>query len=512
MRYAIISDIHGNRQALNVVLTDIRSNRIDCIICLGDIVGYGPSPKETVENCYQYVNYFVLGNHDAAVAGKISTENFNDNAKFLINWTLSRLEEGHKKFLSSASLLLKGKDFRCAHGSLKNPGRFSYILEEDEAREEFAGFPEKLAFVGHSHVPGLFVIGDSGNPHWLEPTNFNLEDEKRYIVNVGSVGQPRDDDVRASYCIYDQERGDVLFRKIPFDIEAYRRDQAKCNLPENSSYFVEFYLTNKPKPLRETVGFRELSADQAVRGAEELKNLEDEVKKLRNNKKLLLTIILLCVIISFGLLALYFKIEAEKRKIAEAERLAKQQLAKKNKTICDGVERDFAILPPIQGTEIIKMPNAIMVASKENPIKDWKIELSEPEKQKVSSEIFTDKKLGELPGFKISSENIDEVILKYKPVPVRKGMRFSASAQFKKVSLNSGHISLCLLLEKSDGTTQLLAQNIVDELKESEGWTRKTSVTLSKDDPIKDDGFLYFAVKGNFIGEVLVRKCSLIEK
>lgn len=512
MRYAIISDIHGNRQALNVVLTDIRSNRIDCIICLGDIVGYGPSPKETVENCYQYVNHFVLGNHDAAVAGKISTENFNDNAKFLINWTLSRLEEGHKKFLSSASLMLKGKDFRCAHGSLKNPGRFSYILEEEDAREEFAVFPERLAFVGHSHVPGLFVIGESGKPHWLEPTNFNLEDEKRYIVNVGSVGQPRDDDVRASYCIYDQERGDVLFRKIPFDIEAYRREQAKCNLPENSSYFVEFYLTNKPKPLRETVGFRALAAEKAVCGAEEVKNLEDEVKKLRKSKKLLLTIILLCVIISFGLLALYLKIEAEKKRIAESERLAKYELAKKNKTIYDGVGRDFAILPPQQGAEIIEMPHSDIKASSGNPIKNWIIELLEPKKQQVSSEILIDKKLGELPIFKISSQDTAELVLKYKPLPVRKGMRFSASAQFKKISLKSGHISLSLMLEKSDGTTQMLAQNVVDELKESDSWTRKTSITLSKDEPIRDDGFLYFAIKGNFIGEVLIRKCSLIEK
>jgi len=341
--------------------------------------------------------------------------------------------------------------------------------------------------------------------------DFNIEDEKRYIVNVGSIGQPRDDDFRASYCIYDNEKQDVFFRKVPFDIESYRRELAKAKIPENSSYFIEFYLTRTSKPLRDTIGFRELSAEQAIFGAEEVKSLECEVEKLRRSKKLLLIIIFLCVSVCLGLALLYAKISANNRSIAEAARIAEEKLAKKNKTIYDGIRRDFALLPPAQETEIILMP-AIGEATSQKPFDGWSVELFHPDKQQVFCEIFPDKKQGDLPSFRIVSKSTDEIILKYKPLPVRRGMRFSASAQFKKISLEAGHIALCLLLEKPDGTTEVLAQNIPDEILSSDSWTRRTSITIGKDDAIRSEGMLYYAIKGNFSGEVLVRKCSLVEK
>ncbi|HPN84089.1 MAG TPA: metallophosphoesterase family protein [Victivallales bacterium] len=511
MRYAIISDIHGNKQALTVVLTDIRSNRADKIICLGDIVGYGPSPIETLDSCYQNVDHFVLGNHDAAATGKLSTENFNDNAKFLIDWTSSHIEDGHKKFFSSMPLMLKGPGFRCSHGSLKNPGRFSYILDEGQAQEEFATFPEQIAFVGHSHVPGIFVVGASGNPHWLGPTNFNIEEEKRYIVNVGSVGQPRDNDIRASYCIYDEKSGDIIFRKIPFDIEAYKRDQLRQGLPYESSYFVELYHSNKAKPLRDTIGFKELSAENALCGIAELKSLEHEVKKLRKTKTILMLSSFLFVLLSSLLSLFYFKVNSEKISISESAKRTEMELAKKTKTIYLPQNTAPLSLPETTDVNIISMPD-LGAAEADKPFKNWIVELSNPDSQKISCEIFEDKKQGDIPGFRLKSSISEELSLKSKPIQVKKGMRFSASAQFRKEFIEAGHISLCLILEKNDGTSELLIQNTVNEIKESDAWTRKTSITLGKDDSLREDGLLYYAIKGNFIGELLVRKCSLIKK
>ncbi len=511
MRYAIISDVHGNRQALNVVLTDIRSSWVDAIICLGDMVGYGPCPTETVESCYQHVNHFVLGNHDAAAAGKLSTENFNDNAKFLIDWTSSRLEDGHRKFISSMPLMLKGRDFRCAHASFRHPGRFSYIFEEDDARGEFASFPEPLAFVGHSHVPGIYVIGASGNPHWLDPTNFNIEDGKRYIVNVGSVGQPRDNDVRASYCIYDEGKGDILFRKIPFDIDAYRHDQNRCGLPEKSSYFVSLYLTNTPQPLREIVGFTALSEDKAICGAADLKNLEAEVKKLRCSRILLVALAVALLALSGVATFFYLKTRAEKIAAAEKAQLAEKELAKKMKTVFQAASLVPLASPEGVDVEIFSMP-ASGNPSAQSPWDNWIVELSDPETQKVSCEIFEDKKAGDLPAFRLVSDKAEEMLVKFQPFKAGKGMRFSASAQFKRVTLRAGHVSLCLLLEKGDGTVQILEQNTPDEIKDSDAWTRRTSVTIGKDDALRDEGLLYYAIKGNFSGEILVRKCSLTRK
>ncbi len=511
MRYAIISDIHANRQALNVVLVDIKSIGVDSIICLGDIVGYGPSPVETVEHCYQDVNHFVLGNHDAAVTGELSTDNFNDNAKFLIDWTSSRLEDGHKKFFSSMPLMLKGKNFRCSHGSFNQPGRFLYIFEEAEALKEFSAFNEQSGFVGHSHIPGIFVIGASKTPHWLNPTNFNIEDDKRYIVNVGSVGQPRDDDMRASYCIYDEEKGDILFRRIPFDIEAYRRDQMRTGLPEKSSYFVELYLSNVSKPLRDTIDFKALSAENAVCGALELKNLEGELKKLKKTKIILMFIALIFVILSIIAIFFYFNACADKRRIAEKAQKTEDELAKKTKTIYKMNALSPSEFPKTDRLELISMP-PLGIASAESPFENWIVELSFPKEQSVECENFEDKKQGKIAVFRINSKITDEIFLKFRPLQVKKGMRFSASAQFKKNSLSAGHIALQLVLEKKDVTTLILEQNIPNEIKENDNWTKRTSITLSKDEALREDGLLYFVIKGNFQGEILVRNCSLMEK
>ena len=222
MRYAFVSDIHGNLPAWNTVLADLAVHRVDRIVCLGDVVGYGPQPAECLRGVYAHVHQMVLGNHDAVVAGKMSAESFNDRAQRMIEWTQTRLGENARALFSSLPLVLKGPGFRCTHGDFTDPAVFNYVRTEDDARANFAAVPEQLLFCGHTHEAAVFLTGESGNVYKIEPQDFELEEGKRYLVNVGSVGSARDGDPRASYVIYDEERRGIYFHRVPFDFGAFR--------------------------------------------------------------------------------------------------------------------------------------------------------------------------------------------------------------------------------------------------------------------------------------------------
>ena len=222
MRYAFVSDIHGNLPAWNTVLADLAVHRVDRIVCLGDTVGYGPQPAECLRGVYAHVHQMVLGNHDAVVAGKMSAESFNDRAQRMIEWTGTQLGENARALFSSLPLVLKGPGFRCTHGDFTDPAVFNYVRTEEDARANFAAVPEQLLFCGHTHEAAVFLTGESGNVYKIEPQDFELEEGKRYLVNVGSVGSARDGDPRASYVIYDEERRGVYFHRVPFDFEAFR--------------------------------------------------------------------------------------------------------------------------------------------------------------------------------------------------------------------------------------------------------------------------------------------------
>lgn len=234
MRYAIVSDLHANAQAWNAVLTDIGSNKVERILCLGDLVGYGPDPVKVMESVHRHVHALVLGNHDAVVCGKMAPDTFNARARQMILWTQTQVGRRAREFLGSLPLTLTGPGFRCAHGGFANPAAFDYILEPQDAAANWHAAPEPLLLVGHSHTPGIFVLGHSGVPRAVEAQDFSLEPGKRYIVNVGSVGSPRDGDTRACYVLFDDATGNVVFRRIPFDLDAFRDAVVKAGLsPED---------------------------------------------------------------------------------------------------------------------------------------------------------------------------------------------------------------------------------------------------------------------------------------
>lgn len=515
MRYAILSDIHANRQALKAVLLDIRSNEIDEVISLGDIVGYGPSPAEVLEISYTSIHHFVLGNHDAVVCGKLSAEHFNDSAKQIIDWTCLSLDRKAADFFNKIPLVLEGNNLRCAHGNFADPGRFEYIFEPEDALSSFKSCNESILFTGHSHVPGIFVVGKSGKAHWLEPQDFVVEDKKRYIVNVGSIGQPRDNDIRASYCIFDTDNKDILFRKIPFDIDAYRKDLKKHKIPEAVSYFLSVNKQQERRPLRELIDFKPLSPEDAIRTTTKIQSLEAKLIKLKRLRTKL--VILLLLISSLAGVFGFFYISSGSSDNPVWRSLAKGggEEATQNKTIFKALENKNPV-PPVStgeiGTELISMPTKQGRISDSNLLEKWTVSLSYPESQSVSVENQEDKKYGTLPVFRLLSGKPEEMCLSYLPMPAQKETRFTASVQLKKQNIKTdGYIEFLLKQELSDGTEKLLGRR-EPKIIESDGRWLYTSITLGKNETLRQDGVIKFIIRGQFKGEILVRKCSLKRK
>ena len=240
MRYALISDIHANEAALRAVLADSADLRVEKIICLGDVLGYGPDPVAALELVYRKVHVCLAGNHDDAIANRCSTEDFTPFAVKAV--------ERQRKLLSAEAVdwlrhlpyecAFEGTAgtadgaFACVHGDFSDAKQFNYVIEPEEAMPSWEARPEQLLFTGHTHKPGIFVLGASGEPHRLEPCDFMLEDGKRYLVNVGSVGYPRSGVCRSCYCIYDDVERSVAFRFLPFDLESYREKMQGQGLDE----------------------------------------------------------------------------------------------------------------------------------------------------------------------------------------------------------------------------------------------------------------------------------------
>lgn len=239
MRYAIFSDIHGNLQAWNAIRQDMADLQADVLVCLGDVVGYGPLPEEVLTAIREVTPNFVLGNHDAAAVGLLDASLFNAHAESVINWTSDQLSQSSKDFLLDTPLAIEEEDLFFVHAEITEPGLFGYIETADDAKANFANSSHFVTFIGHTHHPLLFDLDEAGQVHSLGDQDVRLAAGHRYIVNVGSVGEPRNpDDIRARYVIYDSDTCEVYFRRVEFDPEAYRRDLAATSL-EMTPYFLK---------------------------------------------------------------------------------------------------------------------------------------------------------------------------------------------------------------------------------------------------------------------------------
>lgn len=260
MKYAIISDIHANLQAWQAVWADTVALGVDAVICLGDIVGYGPRPAETLAAVYSKIDHFVIGNHDAAVADIFDVSAFNDDAQEMIAWTKKKLGQKAVDFFRGLPYAVKLDcgEFKalCVHGSMHEQEEFNYILDEEDARATWDVCEQPLIFVGHTHKPKADVLDDNGAYHQLPAEAFTVEEGKRYIVNVGSVGMPRMSDFRACYCTYDTETKTVSWQLTSYDIESFKNDvRGLASHSRQAAAVLSVFDRTQSGPLREEVDF-----------------------------------------------------------------------------------------------------------------------------------------------------------------------------------------------------------------------------------------------------------------
>lgn len=230
MKYGIISDIHGNLEALNAVLDDAADKGVEKYLCLGDIVGYGANPKECIKKIISINAECVVGNHDHAVVGLTDTVYFNTNAKMAVTWTEQILSEKEKKFLADLPFVRKVDDITLVHSSLESPEMWRYVLNDVDAEKNLKRLENRICFIGHSHMPCIFQ--EQYNSRALFDFLNRITIKEKSIVNVGSVGQPRDGDPRASYVIYDSETMIVSFERVPYNIKAAQKKIIKAGLPK----------------------------------------------------------------------------------------------------------------------------------------------------------------------------------------------------------------------------------------------------------------------------------------
>lgn len=233
MKYAIISDIHGNIEALDAVLKEIGAQGADEIICLGDLVGYGADPNECVEATRGGATTVVVGNHDWAAVGKLGLDYFNAAARKAAEWTGAVLTEKNRSYLTNLPLTAgAGEDILLVHSSPSVPDEWNYVFHPGQAARNFLVFSQPVCFIGHTHQPAVFT--DNGGFHLGQSLgDFRMGVGTRYIVNVGSVGQPRDGNPRAAYCLYDSEDMSLRLRRVEYDVARSSMKIVRSKLPRS---------------------------------------------------------------------------------------------------------------------------------------------------------------------------------------------------------------------------------------------------------------------------------------
>jgi diadenosine tetraphosphatase ApaH/serine/threonine PP2A family protein phosphatase len=230
VRYAILSDVHGNLEALEAVLVDA-AERAEAILCLGDTVGYGADPLPCVERVADRAQVVVGGNHEWGVTGRLPLDWFNPYARAAAEWTRERLDDDHRAYLGGLPLVAEIGDATLVHASPAEPEAWDYLLSAEDGFGAFAHFGTRWCFVGHTHVPGVWSLGSSGPGFEPAARHVHAEAGRRYLVNVGSVGQPRDRDARAAYAVWDPDAGTVSIRRVEYDVAAARAKVARAGLP-----------------------------------------------------------------------------------------------------------------------------------------------------------------------------------------------------------------------------------------------------------------------------------------
>jgi diadenosine tetraphosphatase ApaH/serine/threonine PP2A family protein phosphatase len=230
VRYAILSDIHGNYEALTAVLEVVDDLDVDGILCLGDVVGYGADPNEVVELTRERVEVTTRGNHDHAAVDPSEEVHFNAWAVQAIRWTRDELTSDSLDYLSSLPYERVLPDVRLVHASPGEPEKWRYVLSPQAAAQEFSVFDESFCFIGHSHAPMIVLRTEVGASELLDG-EVALPAGARVLINVGSVGQPRDGDPRACFAVLDLVDRSARLVRVPYDMHAARAKIIEAGLP-----------------------------------------------------------------------------------------------------------------------------------------------------------------------------------------------------------------------------------------------------------------------------------------
>lgn len=233
MKYGIFSDIHGNMEALLQVMDSMKRYGVERKVCLGDIVGYGPFPNECVELVQEQSHITILGNHDSVAVGLESSDEWNNyNAQRAIEWTRNVLKPATVEFLKKLPLVISEPPLFFTHASPLSPAEWKYVSSLDDAVNAFSFFSEQIAFIGHTHWPIIVIMQDEQTFKVSETMFHNLQPGQRLLVNDGSVGQPRDRNPLAAWCLCDTERMTVEIVRVAYDIGKTQAAMRKLGLAE----------------------------------------------------------------------------------------------------------------------------------------------------------------------------------------------------------------------------------------------------------------------------------------
>ena len=229
MRFAIFSDIHANWEALEAVLHDAKERAVTSYICLGDVVGYNANPHECVVRVREMECPIVKGNHDEQASLAESSRDFNELAEHAIEWTRANLTGDDKDWLRDLRLERQVRDFTIVHATLDTPAQWGYVFNNLDAAASFTYQHTAICFFGHTHVPMAFIRDDGVRRVTFE--QIHVETGRKYFINAGSTGQPRDGDWRAAYCIYDTERNLIELHRVKYDLDTAQKKIIKAGLP-----------------------------------------------------------------------------------------------------------------------------------------------------------------------------------------------------------------------------------------------------------------------------------------
>jgi len=232
LRWAVLSDIHGNLEAFSAVLDCLSKEDVDQIAFLGDIVGYGANPNECIDLLKGIASIIVAGNHDYGAVGLADTFNFNPAARAAIEWTAEELSAINRNYLSGLHLISIRDDITFVHSTPYCPQNWDYLFYRDDLNINFDSFHTRICFIGHSHVPAVFIRDERGKTSISEDLIIRLKEGSSYIINVGSVGQPRDGISDAAFGIYDAEECVFILKRFPYDIGTVQKKIIKAGLPE----------------------------------------------------------------------------------------------------------------------------------------------------------------------------------------------------------------------------------------------------------------------------------------